>query len=188
MRPQSPSSRPGSVTPAATSLGTPAWSMYATGGLTHFIDGLEPEGPSVARRANFCPTGRAAQKAAKILRISDRPKPAKWRISSGQTCGHPRCSTNSRGRPNGKSKAPSHERSRRNQSSKLSRESSRSTPTRSTRPFETVPAAITIGLRRLGLLEKSQPIKSSGDIYLLMVSNPMRLGRVFSEFSGSADD
>lgn len=50
--------------------------MKATGGLTHFMLGLEPAGPSVARWANLPPTGRAWQKAAKAVRISSRDKAA----------------------------------------------------------------------------------------------------------------
>ena len=46
--------------------------MKATGGFTHFIDGLLPAGRSQARCANFEPGGRALQKAAKVARISSR--------------------------------------------------------------------------------------------------------------------
>jgi hypothetical protein len=44
--------------------------MKATGGLTHFMLGLEPAGRSVARWANLPPTGRWAQKLANVWRIS----------------------------------------------------------------------------------------------------------------------
>lgn len=50
--------------------------MYATGGLTHFIDGLEPAGRSQARCANFAPAGRAAQYAAKVSRTCARDSAA----------------------------------------------------------------------------------------------------------------
>ena len=50
--------------------------MYATGGFTHFIEGDEPAGPSVARCANFCPAGRTSQNAAKAVRISSRESAA----------------------------------------------------------------------------------------------------------------
>jgi hypothetical protein len=63
-------------TPAARSAGTPACSMNATGGLTHFIDGLLPAGPSQARWANLEPAGRASQNAAKVAAISPRVRPA----------------------------------------------------------------------------------------------------------------
>ena len=66
--------RPGMCTPAWRSMGNPACSIKATGGFTHFIEGLEPAGPSVARWANLCPTGRAAQKALKVLRMSARER------------------------------------------------------------------------------------------------------------------
>ncbi len=46
--------------------------MKATGGLTHFIDGLLPAGPSHARCANLPPTGRASQNAEKVSTISAR--------------------------------------------------------------------------------------------------------------------
>jgi len=42
--------------------------------LTHFIDGLEPAGPSQIRCANLPPTGRASQKPAKAVRISARER------------------------------------------------------------------------------------------------------------------
>ena len=71
---RSPSCSPGRCAPAASSNGTPACIMKATGGLTHFMLGLEPAGPSVARRANLAPAGRAAQKAAKAARTSLRPR------------------------------------------------------------------------------------------------------------------
>ena len=58
-----------------TGMGT-GGSMNATGGLTHFIEGLDPAGPSVCRCANLPPRGRAAQKAANVRRISSRPRPA----------------------------------------------------------------------------------------------------------------
>ena len=62
------------ATPAARSAGTPACSMKATGGLTHFIDGLLPAGPSQARCANFEPAGRASQKAANISTMAARDR------------------------------------------------------------------------------------------------------------------
>jgi hypothetical protein len=40
--------------------------------LTHFIGDDEPAGASQARCANLRPAGRAAQNAAKVLRISSR--------------------------------------------------------------------------------------------------------------------
>jgi hypothetical protein len=49
--------------------------MKATGGLTHFMLGLEPAGPSVARCANLPPGGRASQNAANAARISARLRP-----------------------------------------------------------------------------------------------------------------
>ena len=45
----------------AFNRGMAACSMYATGGFTHFIEGLEPASLSKRRCANLAPAGRAAQ-------------------------------------------------------------------------------------------------------------------------------
>jgi hypothetical protein len=50
--------------------------MKATGGLTHFMDGLLFAGPSVARWANLPPAGLALQKAEKWSLMTARDKDA----------------------------------------------------------------------------------------------------------------
>ena len=72
--------------------------------------------------------------------------------------GQPRCSTNSRGNPNGKSKPPIHGAGLASQAPNASRLSKRSSADRHTKAAEARPRATTIGLRRVGRLEKSTPI------------------------------
>src|SRR5690606_33801200 len=72
----SPGASAGMWTPAASSRGTAVSYIQATGGLTHFIEGLEPAGRSVARWANLRPGGRASHQATKRRRNAGRPCPA----------------------------------------------------------------------------------------------------------------
>jgi hypothetical protein len=78
-------------------------------------------------------------------------------MHSRQWVGQPRCSTSSRGSPNGKSKPPIHACGWRNHSPKPASDSIFSSRVSCTRPPAAWPIASTIGLRRVGVLEKSQP-------------------------------
>ncbi len=100
----SPAWIPGILMPASSRRGAPACSIYATGGLTHFIEGEDPAGRSVARCANLLPASRASQNALKVLRSSARGRFRRCKIRSSHCNGQPRCSTSSRGKENGRSK------------------------------------------------------------------------------------
>ena len=100
------------VTPAAMRRGAPACSIRTTGGLTHFIEGLDPAGPSVARWANLAPIGRGNVQARQRSTSSRRLKAATCAVMARQdgcdavgssTTPHPWFTRNGRGSPNGKS-------------------------------------------------------------------------------------
>ena len=94
----------------------PAWSMNATGGLTHFIDGDAVERVAGAvRELAARPAARGAERLEG--RADSRPATGSCSGASAPATqrGQPSDSTSARGRPNGKSKAASHgpgERSR----------------------------------------------------------------------------
>ncbi|MBK8765212.1 MAG: hypothetical protein IPM01_11585 [Burkholderiaceae bacterium] len=52
--------------------------------MTHFIEGLDPAGPSVRRCANLPPTGRTAQNARRRFTMSARSSAAKRSMTAGQ--------------------------------------------------------------------------------------------------------
>ena len=86
-------------------------------------------------------------------------------MHSGHVSGHCMCSTHSRGKPKGKSKPPTHRLpdgagafKKFRKASSVTNFSKRSSLTR---PRCMLPNATTMGLRWLGLLEKSQPIKQT---------------------------
>ena len=122
------------VTPAASRRGAPACSISTTGGLTHFIDGLEPDGPSVARCANFAPTGRGSVQARQRSTSSRRLSAATRSVIAAQagcvaagsaSTPQPWASRNGRGSPNGKSQPATHGPGPASHCSKASREASR---------------------------------------------------------------
>src|SRR3990167_9373687 len=79
-------------------------------------------------------------------------------MHAAQPVGQPSCSTSSRGRPNGRSKPPTHGPGWASPSPKAVRLSKRCSPSKRSAAPLNVPLASTMGLRRLGLLEKSTPI------------------------------
>src|SRR3990167_3154248 len=79
-------------------------------------------------------------------------------MHAAQPVGQPSCSTSSRGRPNGRSKPPTHGPGWASPSPKAVRLSKRCSPLKRSAAPLNVPLASTMGLRRLGLLEKSTPI------------------------------
>ena len=77
--------------------------------------------------------------------------------------GQPSCCTSSRGRPKGRSKPPTQQRGAASQWPKPASVSKRCRPASTTRLPRRSPSASTMGLRRLGLLEKSQPSSGVGE-------------------------
>ena len=133
--------------------------MKATGGLTHFIDGLELAGKSVARCANLPPTGLALQNCANCERTSSRLSCAKCCMQANQSVGQAKVSTSSRGKPKGKSKPPTQGPGVCKHSLKSCNEEKNCSCFNKTRSPAASPQAMTICLRLEGLLLKSQPSK-----------------------------
>ena len=131
--------------------------MNATGGFTHFMDGLEAAGKSVARCANLPPTGLLLQNWANCERMSSRLSCAKCCIQANQSVGQPKVSTSSRGKPKGRSKPPTQGPGVCRHSLKSCNEEKNCSCFNKTRSPTASPQAMTICLRLDGLLLKSQP-------------------------------
>ena len=121
------------------------------------MEGLDPAGMSVARWANLPPTGRLSQKALKVARICSRLSAAKWSMQAFQLRGHFSVVTNSRGKPKGKSKPPTHGPGVCKACSNATRLVQACIPSSTKRLSLHAPQASTMDLREEGELLKSQP-------------------------------
>jgi hypothetical protein len=140
--------------------GTPACNMKATGGLTHFMLGLEPAGRSVARWANFPPTGRCVAKVRQMLAnlAAAETRSGLCRRASQRPT---QSFTSSRGKPNGRSNAPTHGCGSASHAENSANDLSQLQWREHTRPLKCQGPKQSVFLA-LGALEKSQPTTQFG--------------------------